>query len=102
MHDAQLVDRPEQPLQLRFRHERRHAECPDFLGVEAKASGKLGPRQPLGWCRTGRRRDRVDLHRRHAALLKKAAGLAKGSGVPNKDTVGKVTKVRPWAGRHSL
>lgn len=27
-----------------------------------------------------------------AALLKKAAGLAKGSGVPNKDKVGKVTK----------
>ena len=26
-----------------------------------------------------------------AALLKKAAGLAKGSGVPNKDKVGKVT-----------
>src|ERR1700758_463055 len=28
-----------------------------------------------------------------AALLKKAAGIAKGSGVPNKDKVGKVT----WA-----
>lgn len=27
-----------------------------------------------------------------AALLKKAAGLAKGSGVPNKDKVGKVTQ----------
>ena len=27
-----------------------------------------------------------------AALLKKAAGLAKGSGVPNKDKVGKVNK----------
>ena len=27
-----------------------------------------------------------------AALLKKAAGLAKGSGVPNKEKVGKVTK----------
>ena len=27
-----------------------------------------------------------------AALLKKAAGLAKGSGVPNKDKVGKVTR----------
>lgn len=27
-----------------------------------------------------------------AVLLKKAAGLAKGSGVPNKDKVGKVTK----------
>ena len=26
-----------------------------------------------------------------AALLKKAAGIAKGSGVPNKDKVGKVT-----------
>ena len=26
-----------------------------------------------------------------AALLKKAAGIAKGSGVPNRDTVGKVT-----------
>jgi large subunit ribosomal protein L11 len=29
-----------------------------------------------------------------AALLKKAAGLAKGSGVPNKDKVGKVTKAQ--------
>lgn len=27
-----------------------------------------------------------------AALLKQAAGIAKGSGVPNKDKVGKVTK----------
>ena len=27
-----------------------------------------------------------------AVLLKKAAGLAKGSGVPNKDKVGKITK----------
>jgi large subunit ribosomal protein L11 len=27
-----------------------------------------------------------------AALLKKAAGIAKGAGVPNKDKVGKVTK----------
>ena len=27
-----------------------------------------------------------------AALLKKAAGIAKGSGVPNRDKVGKVTK----------
>jgi large subunit ribosomal protein L11 len=27
-----------------------------------------------------------------AVLLKKAAGLAKGSGVPNRDKVGKVTK----------
>jgi len=27
-----------------------------------------------------------------AALLKKAAGLAKGSGVPNRDKVGKVTR----------
>jgi large subunit ribosomal protein L11 len=29
-----------------------------------------------------------------AALLKKAAGLAKGSGVPNRDKVGKVTKAQ--------
>lgn len=29
-----------------------------------------------------------------AALLKKAAGLAKGSGVPNKTKVGKVTKAQ--------
>jgi large subunit ribosomal protein L11 len=29
-----------------------------------------------------------------AALLMKAAGLAKGSGVPNKDKVGKVTKAQ--------
>src|ERR671918_2059126 len=29
-----------------------------------------------------------------AALLKKAAGLAKGSGVPNKDKVGKVTQAQ--------
>ena len=29
-----------------------------------------------------------------AALLKKAAGLAKGSGVPNKDKVGKVTRAQ--------
>jgi len=29
-----------------------------------------------------------------AALLKKAAGLAKGSGVPNKNKVGKVTKAQ--------
>lgn len=29
-----------------------------------------------------------------AALLKKAAGLAKGSGVPNKDKVGKVTRTQ--------
>ena len=29
-----------------------------------------------------------------AALLKKAAGLANGSGVPNKDKVGKVTKAQ--------
>jgi large subunit ribosomal protein L11 len=29
-----------------------------------------------------------------AALLKKAAGLAKGSGVPNKEKVGKVTKAQ--------
>jgi large subunit ribosomal protein L11 len=29
-----------------------------------------------------------------AALLKKAAGLAKGSGVPNKDKVGKVSKAQ--------
>ena len=29
-----------------------------------------------------------------AVLLKKAAGLAKGSGVPNKDKVGKVTKAQ--------
>ena len=29
-----------------------------------------------------------------AALLKKLAGLAKGSGVPNKDKVGKVTKAQ--------
>ena len=29
-----------------------------------------------------------------AALLKKVAGLAKGSGVPNKDNVGKVTKAQ--------
>jgi large subunit ribosomal protein L11 len=29
-----------------------------------------------------------------AALLKKVAGLAKGSGVPNKDKVGKVTKAQ--------
>ena len=27
-----------------------------------------------------------------AVLLKKAAGLAKGSGIPNRDKVGKVTK----------
>jgi large subunit ribosomal protein L11 len=27
-------------------------------------------------------------------LLKKAAGLAKGSGVPNKDKVGKVTRAQ--------
>jgi large subunit ribosomal protein L11 len=27
-------------------------------------------------------------------MLKKAAGLAKGSGVPNKDKVGKVTKAQ--------
>jgi large subunit ribosomal protein L11 len=29
-----------------------------------------------------------------AALLKKAAGIAKGSGVPNKDKVGKVTQAQ--------
>ena len=29
-----------------------------------------------------------------AALLKKAAGIAKGSGVPNKEKVGKVTKAQ--------
>ena len=29
-----------------------------------------------------------------AVLIKKAAGLAKGSGVPNKDKVGKVTKAQ--------
>jgi large subunit ribosomal protein L11 len=29
-----------------------------------------------------------------AALLKKAAGLAKGSGVPNKQKVGKITKAQ--------
>ena len=29
-----------------------------------------------------------------SVLLKKAAGLAKGSGVPNKDKVGKVTKAQ--------
>jgi large subunit ribosomal protein L11 len=29
-----------------------------------------------------------------AALLKQAAGIAKGSGVPNKDKVGKVTKAQ--------
>jgi len=29
-----------------------------------------------------------------SALLKKAAGLAKGSGVPNRDKVGKVTKAQ--------
>ena len=29
-----------------------------------------------------------------AALLKKAAGMAKGSGVPNKDKVGKVTRAQ--------
>jgi len=29
-----------------------------------------------------------------AALLKKVAGLAKGSGVPNKDKVGKVTRAQ--------
>jgi large subunit ribosomal protein L11 len=29
-----------------------------------------------------------------AVLLKKAAGLAKGSGVPNKDKVGKVTRAQ--------
>ncbi len=29
-----------------------------------------------------------------AALLKQAAGVAKGSGVPNKDKVGKVTKAQ--------
>ena len=29
-----------------------------------------------------------------AVLLKKAAGLAKGSGVPNRDKVGKVTRVQ--------
>jgi large subunit ribosomal protein L11 len=29
-----------------------------------------------------------------AVLLKKAAGLAKGSGVPNKNKVGKVTKAQ--------
>lgn len=29
-----------------------------------------------------------------AALLKKAAGIAKGSGVPNRDKVGKVTKAQ--------
>jgi len=29
-----------------------------------------------------------------AALLKKAAGLAKGSGVPNRDKVGKVTQAQ--------
>lgn len=29
-----------------------------------------------------------------AVLLKKAAGLAKGSGVPNRDKVGKVTKAQ--------
>jgi large subunit ribosomal protein L11 len=29
-----------------------------------------------------------------AALLKKAAGLAKGSGVPNRDKVGKVTRAQ--------
>ncbi len=29
-----------------------------------------------------------------AALLKKAAGIAKGSGVPNRDKVGKVTKTQ--------
>ena len=29
-----------------------------------------------------------------AALLKKAAGIAKGSGVPNKEKVGKVTWTR--------
>jgi large subunit ribosomal protein L11 len=29
-----------------------------------------------------------------SSLLKKAAGLAKGSGVPNRDKVGKVTKAQ--------
>src|SRR5690606_9682661 len=29
-----------------------------------------------------------------AALLKKAAGIAKGAGVPNRDKVGKVTKAQ--------
>ena len=29
-----------------------------------------------------------------AALLKQAAGIAKGSGVPNRDKVGKVTKAQ--------
>ena len=29
-----------------------------------------------------------------AALLKQAAGIAKGSGVPNKEKVGKVTKAQ--------
>ena len=29
-----------------------------------------------------------------AVLLKKAAGLAKGSGVPNRDKVGKVTRAQ--------
>ena len=29
-----------------------------------------------------------------ASLLKKAAGIAKGSGVPNRDKVGKVTKAQ--------
>jgi large subunit ribosomal protein L11 len=34
------------------------------------------------------------LSRRSAELLKKAAGIIKGSGVPNKDKVGKVTRAQ--------
>ena len=62
MHDSKLVNRPEQPLQFRFRHQRRHAERPDLLGVEAEPSGKLDSRKSLCRCRIGGWRDRLDLH----------------------------------------
>ena len=66
VNDPQLVDRPEQPLKPRFRHQRRHAERPHLFGVEAETSGKFCPRESRGHRGTGSRRDRVDFPGSHA------------------------------------
>ena len=55
MHGPQLLDRPEEPFQPRFRHQRRHTKRPELVGVEAQTGRQIRAGDPRWGRRIGRR-----------------------------------------------
>ena len=79
MDDSQLVDGPQQPLVPCLRFERRHAERPERVGIEAEADREFGPCHPRRRRGVGRRRNRDDPVGRHVEVAA-AAGDGRRPG----------------------